>query len=118
MIAPGIALRYIRLGNTEMTTGKSEQEEEYIMREEMTRLRESAKKREAELEAEEREQQKQAHWMRCAKCGAELKEVVFRGVKIDKCFACGGVYLDDGELEQLVGKPTWFDAFSEMFKGS
>jgi Zn-finger nucleic acid-binding protein len=42
--------------------------------------------------------------MRCAKCGAAMEEVTFRGVRIDKCFACGGVYLDDGELEQLAGK--------------
>ena len=40
----------------------------------------------------------------------------FRGVKIDKCLSCGGVYLDDGELEQLAGRPDWFKAMVSFFK--
>ena len=59
---------------------------------------------------------KDLHWMRCAKCGAELQEVEFKGVKVDKCFSCGGVYLDDGELEQLAGRPGWFDSMLKIFR--
>lgn len=62
------------------------------------------------MDAAERERLRQQHWMRCPKCGNELEEIVFRGVKVDKCFGCGGVYLDDGELEQLAGKAGWFEA--------
>jgi hypothetical protein len=68
-----------------------------------------------ELDEDERAALKQLHWMRCPKCGSELDEIIFRGVKIDKCFPCGGVYLDDGELEQLAGKPGWFDALRYLF---
>ena len=55
--------------------------------------------------------------MRCPKCGSELAEVQFRAVKVDKCFSCNGVFLDDGELEQLTGKPGWFDSMLRFFKG-
>lgn len=67
------------------------------------------------LAEQERERLRQLHFMHCPKCGAELSEVVFRGVKVDKCFGCGGVYLDDGELEQLAGKPGWFEAMRYFF---
>ncbi|MCH9683390.1 MAG: zf-TFIIB domain-containing protein [Deltaproteobacteria bacterium] len=53
--------------------------------------------------------------MRCPKCGMPLDEITFRGVKVDKCFGCGGVYLDDGELEELAGKPGWFEAMRYFF---
>src|SRR2546427_68632 len=43
------------------------------------------------------------HWMRCPKCGMELAEVTFRGVRIDRCTSCAGVWLDAGELETLSG---------------
>lgn len=95
---------------------QTESEEEYFLRQEIEKKREAVKKRQAELAEEERERLKKLHWMRCAKCGAELHEVVFNGVKVDKCFSCGGVYLDDGELEQLVGKPGWFESMSRLFR--
>jgi hypothetical protein len=79
--------------------------------------REQAEKRRAEVKDEERKRLKELHWMRCAKCGAELTEIEFRGVKVDKCFNCGGVYLDDGELEQLAGRPGWLEALWKFLKG-
>ncbi|NVB40774.1 zf-TFIIB domain-containing protein [Pseudenhygromyxa sp. WMMC2535] len=95
----------------------SETEDEYILRQEMQKKREAVRKRQAELAEEEKAKLKEIHWMHCAKCGAELHEVEFRGVKIDKCFSCGGVYLDDGELEQLAGRPGWFDSMVHIFRG-
>ena len=97
-------------------TRPSENEEEYILRQEMERRREAVQAKQAELADEERAKIQQLHWMRCAKCGAELQEVEFRGVKVDKCFSCGGVYLDDGELEQLAGRPGWFDSMIKLFR--
>jgi Zn-finger nucleic acid-binding protein len=32
----------------------------------------------------------------------ELKEIGFRGVQVDRCFSCGGTYLDAGELEKIA----------------
>lgn len=91
-------------------------EDEYILRQELERKRDAVLAKQAELEDHERKQLKDQHWMRCAKCGAELQEVEFRGVKVDKCFSCGGVYLDDGELEQLAGRPGWFDSMVHFMR--
>jgi hypothetical protein len=90
-------------------------EGEQAIREELSRRRAARERDQDELTAEERERLRVMHWMRCPKCGLQLDEITFRGVKVDKCFACGGVYLDDGELEQLAGKPGWFEAMRLYF---
>ncbi len=38
----------------------------------------------------------------CPVNGASLKQEVTMGIVIDKCPDCGGVWLDNGELEQLL----------------
>jgi Zn-finger nucleic acid-binding protein len=88
-----------------MSTNKpSEQEDEYFVREEANRLHALAVERQREMEAAEQERQKQLHWMHCPKCGFNLDTIEFRGLAIDRCFHCGGTWLDHGELEQLVGQ--------------
>ena len=42
--------------------------------------------------------------IKCPKCGLGMQEVKFRGVDVDVCFACGGVFLDKGELEHITLK--------------
>ena len=86
-----------------------------VTREQVDALRAQRVADEAALEDAEREAQRKLHWMRCCKCGASMDEIVFRGVRVDKCLRCGGVYLDDGELEQLVGKPGWIEALRTFF---
>jgi hypothetical protein len=97
--------------------GPSDNEEEHFFRREMEKRREAAREKQAQVAAGERQKEKEAHWMRCPKCGAELTEVEFRAVKVDKCFSCGGVYLDDGELEQLAGRAGWLDKMLELIRG-
>jgi uncharacterized protein len=49
--------------------------------------------------------------MNCPRCRAALVETKFEEVSIDKCDNCGGVWLDSGELEQLIQKDSgggWF----------
>ena len=99
-----------------MSRRPNENEDEYIARQELEKRREQVANRRKELASEDAEHLKSLHWMRCAKCGEELQEIEFRGVKIDKCFHCGGVYLDDGELEQLAGRPGWFDAMLSFMR--
>ena len=82
----------------------SEKEEEYFARQEFERKRKLAEERERKLKEEERARLKELHWMRCPKCGRELVEVEYRGVKIDKCTNCAGIWLDAGEMDQLAGK--------------
>lgn len=42
------------------------------------------------------------HWMKCPKCGGDLKEVQQKDVLIDQCQSCGGVFFDPGELTVLL----------------
>ncbi|MCX4243294.1 TFIIB-type zinc ribbon-containing protein [Paraliomyxa miuraensis] len=85
---------------------------------ELVRRRAERARDQDELSDEERERLRALHWMCCPKCGLALDEITFRDVKVDKCFSCGGVYLDDGELEQLAGKPGWFEAMRLYFSSS
>ncbi|MEM9461178.1 MAG: zf-TFIIB domain-containing protein [Myxococcota bacterium] len=90
-------------------------DEERAVRDEISRRRAAVERDQDELSEPERQRRRALHWMCCPKCGLDLTEITFRGVKVDKCFACGGVYLDDGELEQLAGKPGWFEAMRLYF---
>jgi hypothetical protein len=40
--------------------------------------------------------------LKCPRCTASMAEVVVEHVKVDRCTACGGVFLDRGELEVLT----------------
>ncbi|MDC0667029.1 TFIIB-type zinc ribbon-containing protein [Nannocystis radixulma] len=91
-------------------------EQEQQQREDLARQREAVQVRQSQISSDEREEQRRLHWMHCPKCGSALAEVQFRAVKVDKCFSCNGVFLDDGELEQLTGKPGWFESMLRLFK--
>jgi Zn-finger nucleic acid-binding protein len=58
------------------------------------------------LDAERREREEASKtkqfWMVCPKCGGKLEEVEHEGVRVERCHACAGVYLDKGELEAIV----------------
>lgn len=41
--------------------------------------------------------------VRCPLCAVPMREVERRGVRIDVCPECRGVWLDGGELEKLLG---------------
>jgi len=43
--------------------------------------------------------------LECPKCHEPMFVAEFEGVEIDTCPTCGGVWLDGGELEALVGEP-------------
>ena len=85
-------------------------------REDIERRREQARLHNSQISEDERDRLRRLHWMHCPKCGCQLSEVQFRLVKVDKCFACGGVFLDDGELEQLTGKPGWFESMLRFLR--
>src|SRR6185437_9748237 len=38
---------------------------------------------------------------KCAGCNGDMDNIVVRGVTLDHCAECGGLYFDDGELESL-----------------
>lgn len=94
-------------------------EEEYFIKQQTEQLRILAKQKKEAMAQAERERLKTLHYMHCPKCGLELHTLTFKGVEIDKCFHCGGVYLDDGELEKLAGKESGFmNAVLSLFRSS
>lgn len=49
--------------------------------------------------------------MNCPKCDGKLAETDFENIKIDVCGNCSGVWLDAGELAQIVDQDKnegWF----------
>jgi hypothetical protein len=80
-------------------------EDEYFARQELERKRRWAEEREAQLITERGERERV---MKCPKCGAQLEEIAFGGVRIDKCFGCEGIWLDKGELEMIRKKEAGF----------
>lgn len=48
--------------------------------------------------------------MRCPLCDAGMKEVERRGVLIDVCPECRGVWLDRGELEKLLATAEHYES--------
>lgn len=52
--------------------------------------------------------------MRCPLCDVAMREVSRRGVKIDVCPECRGVWLDRGELDHLIeAEPEYAEAAPE-----
>jgi Zn-finger nucleic acid-binding protein len=94
-------------------------EDEYFAREDAEKKRKLALHVQKETEAVELKRLKALHYMRCPKCGLPLQEVKFRNVDADVCFACHGVFLDQGELEQIVTHEHSgvVDAILNWFKG-
>ncbi|MCI0623432.1 MAG: zf-TFIIB domain-containing protein [Acidobacteria bacterium] len=91
-----------------MPVKPSDSEEEYFARQEAERRGKLAKEQQAKLALEERERARTLHFMKCPKCGMQLEEITFGDVHIDKCFHCGGIWLDEGELEVIRQKESGF----------
>jgi len=79
----------------------SEKEEEYFARIEFEKKKKLEHEKHLKLAAEEKKRLKEIHFMRCPKCGMELIEIEYKGIKVDKCSECEGVWLDQGEAERI-----------------
>lgn len=73
----------------------SRNEDEFFARQDAELVKEMRAKQDAERAAAE----KQAHYMKCPKCGNDLTEEEHKSVKVDVCSRCGGMWLDAGELD-------------------
>lgn len=54
--------------------------------------------------------------MQCPKCGMQLIEIDYRGIIVDKCSECSGIWLDAGELDAVIklektSLNKWFSIF-------
>jgi uncharacterized protein len=75
----------------------SRNEDEYFAKQDAELIKQMRDKLDKERVANERK----AHFMKCPKCGADLKEEEHGQVKVDICVECGGMFLDAGEMELL-----------------
>lgn len=96
-----------------MTNGMDDRrkglEEEYFHR----KNQEAIEKLRAKMKVAEEAKAAGTSSMQCPRCDGNLKESKFEEVLIDTCDKCGGVWLDSGELEQLIKKDTggWFSRY-------
>lgn len=81
----------------------SESEEEYFARREYEKKKKIQGESQQKLAAEQREKEKEFHYMKCPKCGMNLVEIDYKKIKVDKCSECEGIWLDAGELD-IVAK--------------
>lgn len=101
-----------------MTTRRSEDqpsrnEDEYFAKQDAELLKEMRARLDKERDAERRKQ----HFMKCPKCGADLREESRGSVKVDVCPECKGMFLDAGELElmQQMNKSSGGNLFASFF---
>ena len=80
----------------------SEKEDEYFARTEFERKKKIEEEKQKKMAEEERKKLRDLHHMRCPKCGMSLIEIDYKGLKIDKCSECDGVWLDAGELQAVA----------------
>ena len=100
-----------------MTGKPSEKEEEYFKRLEFEKKRKIEEARQKDLAGTEKQRIRDLHFMHCPKCGMKLVEIEFKGIKVDKCSACEGIWLDSGELDQVSKQEKGFmDSFLGVFK--
>ena len=100
-----------------MPVKPTEKEEEFFARAELERLKKSEEEKQKNIQQQERERLKNLHYMRCPKCGMELIEIDYKGITIDRCSECDGVWLDAGEMETISKlEKTGLDKFFSIFK--
>jgi uncharacterized protein len=58
--------------------------------------------RTAKEKADETKRLKDLHFMKCPKCGHDMKEEPVEAVTADRCTHCEGIFFDAGELEQIL----------------
>lgn len=103
-----------------MTAKKpSEAEQEYFARIEAEKKRKRVFASTQALGVQEREELRQKHHMRCPKCGMQLVELDFRGVQVERCFGCNGIFLDETDVQQLIAEEGYWSRMLHFFaKGS
>ena len=95
----------------------SEREAEYISRLEFDKKKKIEEEKHKKLAEKEKKRLKELHYMRCPKCGVELSEIEYTGIKVDKCFECNGIWLDAGEMEAVSKlEKTTMDKLFNLFK--
>jgi hypothetical protein len=108
----------IRRWEVSMPVKPTEQEDEYFARIEREMKEKIAEQQKKHASKEEREKLKELHFMKCPKCGMDLIEIDFNGMKIDECTDCRGMWLDAGEFDAMarIDKPVLKKLFNVFRK--
>ncbi|MEI6970385.1 MAG: zf-TFIIB domain-containing protein [bacterium] len=85
-----------------MAVVPSEREEEYFARKEFERRAKTEEENRQKMQEDEKRRLKELHHMRCPKDGMPLIEIDFKGIKIDECSHCKGIWLDHKELDEIL----------------
>lgn len=94
----------------------SEMEDEFFARMEYERRKRVEEGKHNNLEEEQKKKLRELHFMKCPKCGMDLITIDYKGVKIDKCSSCEGIWLDAGELEAVTKlEKAGLDKFFSVF---
>jgi RNase P subunit RPR2 len=94
-------------------------EDEYFAREEAEKLHRLHVEKLRAISKKDAAEQKKLHHMKCGHCGYDLVTVRWRSVDVEKCFRCGSILLEQGELEKLAGKEEkgqFMSSFLELFR--
>jgi hypothetical protein len=92
-------------------------EDSYFMFLQLEQRKKREEERNKQIAEDDRKKMKDLHYMHCPKCGMDLHEIDYKGIRIDKCYHCDGIWLDAGELDSIaqLEKSTMTRLFS-IFK--
>lgn len=80
----------------------SEREEEYMARMEFERKKRLDAPKNRQIDETEKGRLRELHYLKCPKCGMDLIQIDYKGIEVDKCGGCDGIWLDAGELDRVA----------------
>ena len=100
-----------------MDSGNLSKEDAYFLKREIEAMRKTQEEARKKTKAAERKKLKDLHYMHCPKCGMQLREIEYHGIKVDRCFSCEGTWFDAGEFEAALHlKRNTLDKIVGLFK--
>lgn len=101
-----------------MPVKPSDNEEQYMLEQELRLRLQKAAEEQKHMAAAERKHLKELHWMHCPKCGHKLAVEKYGTVEVDVCPACKGIWLDANELDTIIkSKNKLFGSFLKILGG-
>lgn len=100
--------------NGDFRRGSTEQE--YFFRLNKELIEKFKAKVEKQKQQVEEQACKELHWMKCPRCGHDLKNQDFGALVVDQCDDCGGVFLDKTEVDYLIDMQD-HNSLSTIFSG-
>lgn len=82
--------------------GQVKSEDEWFAQYEIQLIRDAKRKRELNADAKEKNKNLPANYMLCPVDGTKMDEMKFKDIEINTCPSCKGIWLDRGELEELI----------------